>query len=253
MCVERRRRRERGHPRFRVRGGRRDRPRRPGRGPRRGGRPSSRCGPRRTRRSPTSRARRCWWGMLDPYRLNGLLETWAGAGLTTFSLELLPRVTRAQAMDVLSSQSNLAGYKAVIDAGGGVRAGHAAHDDRRGHRAARPGARDGGGGGRAPGHRHRTALGRDRDRHRRAAGRARAGREPRRDLRRDREPGGGERRDRGRLRARDERRLPAAAVGALRLGAQAPGHRHRHRPGAGTARPPGSSTQGWSRPCARAR
>lgn len=55
-------------------------------------------------------------GMLDPYRLNGLLETWAGAGLTTFSLELLPRVTRAQAMDVLSSQSNLAGYKAVIDA-----------------------------------------------------------------------------------------------------------------------------------------
>lgn len=55
-------------------------------------------------------------GMLDPYRLNGLLETYAGAGLTTFSLELLPRVTRAQAMDVLSSQSNLAGYKAVIDA-----------------------------------------------------------------------------------------------------------------------------------------
>ena len=55
-------------------------------------------------------------GMLDPYRLNGLLESFAGAGLTTFSLELLPRVTRAQAMDVLSSQSNLAGYKAVIDA-----------------------------------------------------------------------------------------------------------------------------------------
>jgi len=55
-------------------------------------------------------------GMLDPYRLNGLLEIYAGAGLTTFSLELLPRVTRAQAMDVLSSQSNLAGYKAVIDA-----------------------------------------------------------------------------------------------------------------------------------------
>ena len=55
-------------------------------------------------------------GMLDPYRLNGLLETYASAGLTAFSLELLPRVTRAQAMDVLSSQSNLAGYKAVIDA-----------------------------------------------------------------------------------------------------------------------------------------
>ena len=55
-------------------------------------------------------------GMLDPYRLNGMLEIYADAGLTAFSLELLPRVTRAQTMDVLSSQSNLAGYKAVIDA-----------------------------------------------------------------------------------------------------------------------------------------
>jgi NAD(P) transhydrogenase subunit alpha len=43
-------------------------------------------------------------------------EAYAKAGLTTFSLDLIPRITRAQAMDVLSSQSNLAGYKAVIDA-----------------------------------------------------------------------------------------------------------------------------------------
>jgi len=40
----------------------------------------------------------------------------ADAGVTAFAMELLPRITRAQSMDVLSSQSNLAGYKAVLDA-----------------------------------------------------------------------------------------------------------------------------------------
>ena len=43
---------------------------------------------------------------------------YARAGLTTFSLELLPRITRAQSMDILSSQSNIAGYKAVLDGAG---------------------------------------------------------------------------------------------------------------------------------------
>ena len=43
---------------------------------------------------------------------------YAQAGLTTFSLELLPRITRAQSMDILSSQSNIAGYKAVLDGAG---------------------------------------------------------------------------------------------------------------------------------------
>ena len=43
------------------------------------------------------------------------VAAYAKAGLTAFSLELLPRITRAQSMDVLSSQSNLAGYKAVLD------------------------------------------------------------------------------------------------------------------------------------------
>jgi NAD(P) transhydrogenase subunit alpha len=45
-----------------------------------------------------------------------LADTCAGAGITVFALELLPRISRAQSMDVLSSQSNLAGYRAVIDA-----------------------------------------------------------------------------------------------------------------------------------------
>jgi len=44
----------------------------------------------------------------------GLLQQWAQQGLTVFSMEMLPRTTRAQSMDVLSSQANIAGYKAVL-------------------------------------------------------------------------------------------------------------------------------------------
>jgi len=52
-------------------------------------------------------------GMLDPYDADGLAGM-ARAGLTAFSLELAPRITRAQSLDVLSSQANLAGYKAAL-------------------------------------------------------------------------------------------------------------------------------------------
>lgn len=52
-------------------------------------------------------------GMLDPFDRGGL-ERLAAAGLTAFALEAAPRTTRAQSMDVLSSQANIAGYKAVI-------------------------------------------------------------------------------------------------------------------------------------------
>jgi proton-translocating NAD(P)+ transhydrogenase subunit alpha len=55
-------------------------------------------------------------GILDPYGNEAALAELAGAKVTSFSLELLPRITRAQGMDVLSSQANLAGYRAVIDA-----------------------------------------------------------------------------------------------------------------------------------------
>ena len=54
-------------------------------------------------------------GMLDPYQHPGQVAAYAKAGVIAFALELLPRTTRAQAMDVLSSQANLAGYRAVID------------------------------------------------------------------------------------------------------------------------------------------
>ena len=55
-------------------------------------------------------------GMLNPYQNTALLEAYARAGVAAVALELIPRITRAQAMDVLSSQANLAGYRAVIEA-----------------------------------------------------------------------------------------------------------------------------------------
>lgn len=55
-------------------------------------------------------------GMLDPYANPDLLIALNLKKISAFSLELLPRISRAQSMDVLSSQSNLAGYRAVIDA-----------------------------------------------------------------------------------------------------------------------------------------
>ena len=54
--------------------------------------------------------------MIDPFGDSAALEALAGTGATIFSMEFMPRTTRAQSMDVLSSQANLAGYKAVVDA-----------------------------------------------------------------------------------------------------------------------------------------
>jgi NAD(P) transhydrogenase subunit alpha len=54
--------------------------------------------------------------ILDPFRQRERIDGYAGAGLEALAMELMPRITRAQSMDVLSSQSNLAGYKAVLDA-----------------------------------------------------------------------------------------------------------------------------------------
>jgi H+-translocating NAD(P) transhydrogenase subunit alpha len=55
-------------------------------------------------------------GGLDPLRRRDAIEGYAAAGLEALAMEWMPRVSRAQSMDVLSSQSNLAGYKAVVDA-----------------------------------------------------------------------------------------------------------------------------------------
>jgi NAD(P) transhydrogenase subunit alpha len=54
--------------------------------------------------------------MLDPYGDKAGLEALAATGVSVFAMEFMPRISRAQSMDVLSSQANLAGYKAVVDA-----------------------------------------------------------------------------------------------------------------------------------------
>ncbi len=53
--------------------------------------------------------------IMDPFGNESALKALAGAGIVAFAMELMPRITRAQSMDVLSSQANLAGYRAVID------------------------------------------------------------------------------------------------------------------------------------------
>jgi len=55
-------------------------------------------------------------GVYQPLFNVDLMKQWAASNITTFSLDMLPRTTRAQAMDVLSSQANIAGYKAVLTA-----------------------------------------------------------------------------------------------------------------------------------------
>jgi NAD(P) transhydrogenase subunit alpha len=56
------------------------------------------------------------FAIMDPFGNEAALKEMANAGVTGFAMELMPRITRAQVMDVLSSQANLAGYRAVIDA-----------------------------------------------------------------------------------------------------------------------------------------
>ena len=55
-------------------------------------------------------------GLFNPYQDRPLLDALAARGVTAFAMELVPRITRAQVMDALSSQANLAGYRAVIEA-----------------------------------------------------------------------------------------------------------------------------------------
>jgi H+-translocating NAD(P) transhydrogenase subunit alpha len=55
---------------------------------------------------------------LDPFQQRGRVDEYAKLGVQALAMEFMPRITRAQSMDILSSQSNLSGYKAVIDAAG---------------------------------------------------------------------------------------------------------------------------------------
>ena len=56
--------------------------------------------------------------VMDPYGNDAALKQMADAGVVAIAMELMPRITRAQSMDVLSSQANLAGYRAVVDGAG---------------------------------------------------------------------------------------------------------------------------------------
>ena len=57
-------------------------------------------------------------GLLAPLQNPAEVEAYAAAGIAAFAMELIPRITRAQTMDALSSQASLAGYRAVLDAAG---------------------------------------------------------------------------------------------------------------------------------------
>ncbi|MDP3409990.1 Re/Si-specific NAD(P)(+) transhydrogenase subunit alpha [Bosea sp. (in: a-proteobacteria)] len=57
-------------------------------------------------------------GIMDPYGNEKALAALSKAGVSAFAMEFMPRITRAQVMDVLSSQANLAGYRAVVDGAG---------------------------------------------------------------------------------------------------------------------------------------
>ncbi len=64
--------------------------------------------------TPTFTTDQCVVAMMDPLAQPGPVQKAAASGARLFSLEMIPRITRAQAMDVLSSQASLAGYKAVL-------------------------------------------------------------------------------------------------------------------------------------------
>ncbi|MBV4359687.1 Re/Si-specific NAD(P)(+) transhydrogenase subunit alpha [Pinibacter aurantiacus] len=66
--------------------------------------------------SPQTHPSQIFIGVFQPLYNGPLMQQWAKNNLTTFSLDMLPRTTRAQSMDVLSSQANIAGYKAVLQA-----------------------------------------------------------------------------------------------------------------------------------------
>ena len=82
-------------------------------------------------------------GFLAPRTRPDVLEALAGAGATAFAMEAIPRISRAQSMDALSSQSNVAGYKAVLVAATEHRPLLPDADDRGGHDPAGEGARAG--------------------------------------------------------------------------------------------------------------
>ena len=143
-------------------------------------------------------------GALRPLDQPELAARLAQRRVTAFALELMPRITRAQAMDVLSSMATIAGYHAVLLAAAALPKFFPMLDDGRRNDLARARARDRRRRGGPAGDRHRAAARRGGRGVRRAPGREGAGPEPRRQVRRARRSKPG-RAGRRRLRARAER------------------------------------------------
>jgi hypothetical protein len=135
---------------------------------------------------------------LDPFNEHDLVRAFAEAGVTAISMEMIPRSTRSQKMDALSSQANLAGYIMVMLAATHLPRIFPDDDDARGHAEAGQGVHHRRRCRRPAGHRHGQAPRRPGHGFRHALGGGRAGAVPRRQL-----PGDRSRRDRpdqGRLR-----------------------------------------------------
>ena len=191
--------------------------------------------------------------IMDPYGQEAAVKAMADAGVAAFAMELMPRITRAQVMDVLSSQANLAGYRAVID--GAAEYGRALADDDDGgrHRPGRQGVRHGRGGRRPAGDRDRPPARRHRHRHRRAPRRQGAGRKPRRQVHRGRGRGVQAGRDRRRLRQGDVEGVPGQAGRARRRPHQQAGYRHHHRADPRSSGAAAGIRARWWPRCGRAR
>ena len=114
--------------------------------------------------------------IMDPYGNDAALKAMADAGISAFAMELMPRITRAQVMDVLSSQANLAGYRAVIEAAEAFGRAFPMMMTAAGTIPAAKGVRDGRRRRRPAGDRDRAPAWRRRDRDRCAARDQRAGR-----------------------------------------------------------------------------
>jgi NAD(P) transhydrogenase subunit alpha len=140
-------------------------------------------------------------GMLDPFSDADGLDALAKSGVSLFTMELMPRISRAQSMDVLSSQSNLAGYKAVVDAAAAFERALPMMMTAAGTVPAR--VRHGCGRRRPSGHRHGAPPWRHRHRDRCAPCRQGAGGLARREIHRRGGRGVQAGRDIGRLRQRD--------------------------------------------------
>ncbi len=96
-------------------------------------------------------------GALDPAKRGDDIAAYAKLGLEALAMEWMPRITRAQSMDILSSQSNLAGYKAVVEARVGLWPRFSDDDDRGRDGQSGQGVRHGRRRRRTAGDRHRAA------------------------------------------------------------------------------------------------